>query len=387
MSDQSNHASRVNWRRWLRTHRVLAGGIVLCLGSARLPPDPSEWQNQGTRLKPSLAAASAPELDFSQITSMDVDSRGNIYVADWSRAHVIVLTPRGGLLRYIGRKGAGPGEFQSLRVVQILPADSLLTYDPSLGRITVFEPGTFVLKYSFSFPAATRRVPFDVQRGQNNRLYLARFRKGYASGADPASYQNRKDVIAAYRKDGSLVRDSMLVFPSREFLVTRYRGQFSITPHPFGEEGFWAVPPTGLMYLASSGDFLVRSYDTVGMVRDSFRVAFDPPELTQSEMRRALPDWSPQTWDMFGTVLVERAPRKWPAIRGMLVDDVGRVWLRPGGPSSGSIRWEVYSRAGLSEASAIFPTDFELRVVRNSRAYGVATDSDGVPRIRVYALQ
>lgn len=364
----------------------MAGGIVLCLGSVGHPTGPSGWQNQSPRLKPSLVAVSAPEVEFSQITSMDVDSRGNIYVADWSRAHVIVLSPGGNLLRYIGRKGAGPGEFQSVRIVQILPADSLLTYDPSLGRITVFEPGTFVLKYSFSFPAATRRVPFDVQRGQNNQLYLARFRRGYASGADPASYQNRKDVIATYRKNGSLVRDSMLVFPSREFLVTRYKGQFSITPHPFGEDGFWAVPPTGLVYLASSRDFLVRSYDTVGMVRDSFRVAFDPPELTHTEMRRELPDWTPHTWDMFGTVLVERAPRKWPVIRGMLVDDIGRVWLRPGGPSSGSIRWEVYSRAGVSEASAIFPTEFELRVVRHSRAYGIATDSDGVPRIRVYAL-
>lgn len=361
--------------------------ISLCLrGRASAQIGTPEWQRREATLKPLLVAVSAPEAEFTQITSLDVDSRGNIYVADWLRAHVSVLSPRGDLLRNIGRKGAGPGEFQSLRVVQILPEDSLLTYDPSLGRVTVFEPGTFATKYSFNFPAATRRVPFDVHRSPNNRLYLARFRRGYPSGADPATYRNRKDVVAAYRVDGTLVRDSMLVFPSKEFLVTRYRGEFSITPHPFGEEGFWAVPSSGRVYVATSHDLLIRSYDTAGGVRDSFRVAFDPPRLTKEEMRKTLSDWSPQTWDKFGAVLLERAPSRWPAVRGMLVDEAGRLWLRPGGPAS-TTRWVAYSNLGVFVTSAVFPADFELRLIRGNRAYGVGTDSDGVPSIRVYVLR
>jgi len=41
---------------------------------------------------------------------LDVDSRGNVYVADYHRGRIRQFDPRGGLIRTIGRPGSGPGE-------------------------------------------------------------------------------------------------------------------------------------------------------------------------------------------------------------------------------------------------------------------------------------
>lgn len=61
---------------------------------------------------------------------------GNIAIADWDGHRVLVFDSVGALRRVIGREGSGPGEFEAPLMIQAFGGDSLLIWDPYLGRLS-----------------------------------------------------------------------------------------------------------------------------------------------------------------------------------------------------------------------------------------------------------
>lgn len=66
------------------------------------------------------------------------DSQGSIYMPDYGDDRIAVFDGNGIYERSIGRRGNGPGEFQSIRYMEVL-GDSLIIQDRSLNRITVYH--------------------------------------------------------------------------------------------------------------------------------------------------------------------------------------------------------------------------------------------------------
>jgi len=64
-----------------------------------------------------VGGTNAPEWAFFQRTMFGrpppvaFDANGNLFVLDDAAGHVVVIDPQGGLVRTVGRKGQGPGEF------------------------------------------------------------------------------------------------------------------------------------------------------------------------------------------------------------------------------------------------------------------------------------
>jgi hypothetical protein len=78
------------------------------------------------------------EIGFSRVSSVEVDGEGNLYVLEASVPEIRVYDPRGGLVRRIGRRGSGPGEFQIPPRFGVV-GDTVWTFDPGLNRITLFR--------------------------------------------------------------------------------------------------------------------------------------------------------------------------------------------------------------------------------------------------------
>jgi len=76
---------------------------------------------------------------FGYISLIAVDNEENIYVADTKDAHIQVYDSEGNYLRTIGRRGQGPGEFNSILSFLITPNNELLVQDRSASRWTVFS--------------------------------------------------------------------------------------------------------------------------------------------------------------------------------------------------------------------------------------------------------
>jgi len=79
-----------------------------------------------------------PDIGFSQIAGVDVDRDGNLFVGEGTVPEIRVYGPEGQLLRRIGRRGSGPGEFESPPRFGIF-GDTLWAVDSRTNRITLFD--------------------------------------------------------------------------------------------------------------------------------------------------------------------------------------------------------------------------------------------------------
>lgn len=72
--------------------------------------------------------------------SFSVDANENVYIADDSDMAIKVFDPQGKYMKSIGRKGSGPGEFESIGNMIFLPDGRLLVTDYQQRRTSFFSP-------------------------------------------------------------------------------------------------------------------------------------------------------------------------------------------------------------------------------------------------------
>lgn len=82
-----------------------------------------------------------------------IDPTGGFLIGDRQEAQARRYSMAGDLLWHFGRKGSGPGEFNSVTAVRRLPSDSVLVADYR-GRVSVLSPAGDVLVRDVKLPLA-----------------------------------------------------------------------------------------------------------------------------------------------------------------------------------------------------------------------------------------
>jgi len=109
------------------------------------------------------------DIDLSLPAAIDVDADGNLWIADRTLHHVLVVNEEGELLRTIGRNGAGPGEFRGPRGLGIR-GDHAYVLDNVHGVQSFDMQGEYVAEY----PAP--RIAFDFDFTGDGGLVTSTFR-------------------------------------------------------------------------------------------------------------------------------------------------------------------------------------------------------------------
>ena len=98
----------------------------------------------------------AADIDASagNLSTIERDSRGRWWVVNYGGRHnVLVFDAQGKLLKKIGRKGAGPGEFEHLGTLAIGAGDTVHAIDFGQARRSVISPTTLTIVRSTPWPA------------------------------------------------------------------------------------------------------------------------------------------------------------------------------------------------------------------------------------------
>ena len=122
-------------------------GTIQVVNGVTVVRNPAEgmWDLQGRVglslvIERQIGALDGPaELTFAGISDVAVNGTGEIYVADRQLAEIKKFDKDGKHLRTFGRKGQGPGEFQSIRVLSIGRRGEIIAFDDMLGRVSVFS--------------------------------------------------------------------------------------------------------------------------------------------------------------------------------------------------------------------------------------------------------
>jgi len=140
---------------WMRQTVALRGSIVafivlLTAGPAALAQQPQVVQSttppawgESLRLVEELRIGKldgAEEYLFGDIGAVAVGREGMIYVADEQVPIIRSYDAQGRFLRNIGRKGGGPGEYESIGGMRTLPNGRLALWDNRNQRITLWTP-------------------------------------------------------------------------------------------------------------------------------------------------------------------------------------------------------------------------------------------------------
>ena len=81
-----------------------------------------------------------PTVGFSQVGGVEVDREGNLIVFEVAVPEIRVYSPDGTILRRIGRRGAGPGEFESPGAFGFgLVGDTIWVTETFSRRLTLFD--------------------------------------------------------------------------------------------------------------------------------------------------------------------------------------------------------------------------------------------------------
>jgi len=217
-------------------------------------------------------------------SDIQVDSRGRIAVADFLALKVYVFDGTGKRLLAIGKKGKGPGEFQSVWSVQFGPDGEFVVCDIVLRRVSIFDTDGRLLT---SFLTA----PDDVVPKRAFLLPDGRVLVVGDTWQTTAEGKPRVTYLHLYDEQFRLVRSWCTASP-----LLHQRNVYS-------ERGVsvFCLPNEGLVYCAEHIGYWAYLFDFDGKLLDEIRVKppfyrepveFKPRGSGDDEFRKWLSKWT-----------------------------------------------------------------------------------------------
>lgn len=264
----------------------------------------------------------APEYAFGQIVSILPAPDDGFYVCDGNDVTIRRFDAKGAFARNVGRKGAGPGEYAYCSDLALGADSSLAVSDPPNGRVAFFKAdGTFdrvvgvLVSPGLYGDAGTFMI--DTAGRLWRRGWLAG--EGMSESSLPVQY-----VImdADGKRLDSLRSPAPGDGPGRGFMLCTNDGCYDAQPG----DSLHAVGSTGMLATAGPMAYRVqlRSPDgsTSEIARDAAPVAYTDAEHAQWELWRA---YMAKQNPRFPPIAI---PRVKPLLRGLRIDDVGRLWVK-----------------------------------------------------------
>jgi hypothetical protein len=409
----------------LRVLGLLAANVPLLAGCADRAADPPSWregrweavvdtigdtigvhtvtgsQQRTARLVEELrigAAGDDADVVFGDIGAIAVLSTGETLVYDAQAVAIRRFGPDGSARGVIAREGAGPGEYQHVVGMAVLPDDRIIVHDFGNQRFNVYAADGTAL--------ATWRHPSNVAESRPvhthaDGVYLYdELRSAGASDWRPSLVRLNSSGLAGDTVVLPLVeRDA----PGLELRsATRSFG----ARIPFFPTAHWTVTPKGEVVVADGARYAIDTHHGDGHVLRMSRtvdpVAVSDAERTAEEsrltarFRRLDPTW---VWDG------PRMPATKPPITWLHAAQDGAIWVRvaqPGAaiaeaerdPSARShvqeaIVFDVYAPDGRFRGQVTAPDAVQLApypVIGSDKVWAVAKDGDGVPYVGRYRI-
>ncbi|MYA12275.1 MAG: hypothetical protein F4237_07900 [Gemmatimonadetes bacterium] len=117
-----------------------SAGVPIATAVTPLSPPGEAW-TVGELLAEIGTIDGPPEYQFADVVAAVRLDNGDIVVADRGASELRSYDAEGNFQWRTGREGEGPGEFRGLDYLGRMAGDSLVTYDPTLLRIQVFDAG------------------------------------------------------------------------------------------------------------------------------------------------------------------------------------------------------------------------------------------------------
>lgn len=318
---------------------------------------------------------------------------GRVVIANEGSLELLFYDKDGNLLKRAGRRGGGPGEFQSLEWLSRYGSDSVLALDVRGQRVSYFDAqGNFGRSVRLE-PNAQIPVPRPVGVFADGS-FLATQGILRLGGEPPVRAERTQHPLFRYEPNG---RTAILLgsFPSTEWVIAPVGpvGQWERRGRPFGSETAFAAA-ADRFYVGDNATYEIRVYSVAGRLIQLIRKAAAPLAVEQADVQ-AFEDSVLATGDARQQrqmrVLFEKLPPPPPTYPAYApdihVDEDLNVWVRetsrPGHPSS---EWSVFSATGEFLGTVVMPPDIDVLDIGADYVLGLQRDELGVEYVRRFRL-
>ena len=315
--------------------------------------------------------AEGDSLWFEQVGGLAVDSKGRIYASGWSSFRGVygirVINSDGTFLREIGSRGRAPGEFQGNPVVHVGLQDTVYVLDIEISRLTVFAPDDHEF---VSTTRLTRTGPSTEKLAQLITVTHDNLLVEYEYSPFRAVEEGRQAFwqLTLFDRSGQVLQDSVAAGPLWEAVeVVNLSGRRVHFPRLFGRETIYALGPDNMIYYGWNEQIRLTAVTLQGRSAHEVEVPNTAVRVTPAEVDKEV-----RPFPELAATLRKDVHGTKTAFSAMVADDEGRLWVKLSWPE-GAIEttWLIVNaKSGEVVAMASLPTDAEILIIRDGKAYG-----------------
>lgn len=295
---------------------------------------------------------------FADLRSIQVDDEGDIIALDWKDKLIKVFDNRGRHVRVFGKHGQGPGELQSPGRMYLRAGELIAIMDSGNSRYSLYsKTGECQKEFNMGQYQVFRTIP-------DSRGYVY----GEQLNFDPKLGIQLLKIFPDFSAAEVLV----------EFEYSTARGTLDVlfdrlTFGVFADDRF---------YWARSSKYEIHILDPAGRVMRRIVKDYDPVKMTDRDREELI--------KTYATAKRENIPGVFPPLFYVLVDDLGRLYVRTyEKDEAGAWIYDIFDPEGRFFARLALPGEELLFVVKRDRAYCMINEDseDGIPLIKRYAME
>jgi len=340
-----------------------------------------------------IGAAAGPEEDnLTRVMDAAVLPDGSIALIDGGASEVQLRASDGSHIRTLGRRGGGPGEFNSPRWLAVR-SDTLLVFDPfqGYGRLTLYTLSGDLLGMEalevegLDYPSPDALLP--------DGSYFDERAEGSIDWAEVGHVVYTRYPIRYGRMGGPV--DTLTTAPGSEAWRESFANGISQSEVPFGRASHMAMG-SDRIYLSNGARPVIDAFSFEGEHLVSIRIDVSSIPVTEQERDRWIEarlsqvvyEGRPELADRARRGLMESPlPSHMPAHADLRVDGRDRLWAQVYHPPwDEANEWWVFDPDGRWQGTASLPHGLAPFEVGDDYVLGLRTDALGVEYVELYHL-
>jgi hypothetical protein len=317
-----------------------------------------------------------------------VDVQDNVYIEDRSDMAIKVFDPRGKYLRTIGRKGNGPGEFDNIGYLSVLPDGRLMVTDYGNRRTSLFSPeGQFLSSFQW--------------KKSYGGIHLV---TGSSYTVEENVYSEKGDDRELWVKTIDFIGEEILSFGKftpRGFKMLRQGSMaFGITV-PWSPSSIFAGDlKRQWLYHCLNDKYVIEVYDQKGKLIRKIDRPYELMTVTDEDINEIKSEYADRPDSPFAKLIEQMdIPKVKTVTERMLVDSDGNPWVetseerekQEGGEKGSKAEenpvkaYDIFSPDGVYGARLW--TDIRPGLFANGKMYRLVEDEEtGVRQLKRYRV-
>jgi hypothetical protein len=333
-----------------------------------------------------------------------VDQKNRVFIGDTDQTRIHVFESNGEYLTSLGQEGRGPGDYSAISWRTTIISDSEMLYITDSYHFNPRRANVYTLD-NLSFSHVQKLYPENIDEYDFLKTYAPIRLFPLKEGSFLVPYSRELHMVSSGEghiyylrqdKSGKILSKPIYKQSGPRYLIEIVRAgnreMEVMHTFPFHGSSIFAPSPNGNFYAAKTEEFKIDVLDSEGRYVRTIEKPFDNIPLNKEMLIKEYEEtnYMPQLGDGVAVKMLKKAddlPTKWPALKSMLVDDEGRLWVSTLVDNTEIYKWWILKPSGEVISKLEWSRDKPIQQIRNGYLYTKEKDMEGADVVVRYSIK